>query len=128
MVLSVCSALGCALLGLQGAGLRGSELAAVVDEGPGRAVQGLAAREGHLTAAVPVHRRVVQAEALRLEHLAHRVEVLLLAGVARGRRCRARQVAQVSARLVQVPRGQPALVGRGVVAGVLAACAVAQRG
>lgn len=58
---------------------RGSELAAVVDEGPGRTVQGLAGRKGHLTAAVPVYRRVVQADPLRLKHLPHRSGVLLLA-------------------------------------------------
>lgn len=105
-----------------------SELAAVVDEGPGRAVQGLARGEGHLTAAAPIHGGVVQADPLRLEHLSHRVEVLLLARVARGRRRRACQVAQVPARLVQVPRSEAALVGHGVVARLLAAAAVAQRG
>lgn len=107
---------------------RGSKLATVIDESPGRAIKRLAGREGHLTATIPVHRRVVQADPLRLKHLTHRVEVLLLAGVARGGggRRRARQMAQVSARLVQVPRGEPALVGRRVVAGLLAAPAVTQ--
>lgn len=108
-----------------------SKLATVIDESPGGAVQRLAGRKGHLTATIPVYRRVVQADPLRLEHLPHRVEVLLLARVScrRGRRRRASQVAQVSARLVQVPRGEAALVGRRVVAGFLAAAgAVAQGG
>lgn len=104
-----------------------SKLATVIDESPGRAVQRLAGREGHLTATIPVHRRVVQTDPLRLEHLSHRMEVLLLARVARRRRRRRRasQVAKVSTSLVQVPRGEAALVGRRVMAGLLAAAGAA---
>lgn len=102
-----------------------SKLATVIDESPGRAVQRLAGREGHLTATIPVHRRVVQTDPLRLEHLSHRMEVLLLARVTRRRRRRASQVAKVSTSLVQVPRGEAALVGRRVMAGLLAAAGAA---
>lgn len=58
-----------------------SELAAVIHESPGCAVDGLARREGHLTAAIPVHRRIIQTDSLGFKHLADRVEVLLLGRV-----------------------------------------------
>lgn len=81
-----------------------SEFAAVIHKSSRSAIDGLARREWHLTAVIPVHRRVIQADPLGLEHLSDRVEVLLLS------RVRCAQVTQVSG-LVKVPWGQPALVG-----------------
>lgn len=73
-----------------------SELAAVIYKSSRSAVDGLAGWERHLTAVIPIHRRVIQANSLGFEHLSDRVEVLLLCRVRRS------QVAQVSG-LVEVP-------------------------
>ena len=84
--------------------LLGSELAAVIYESSRSAIDGLARWEWHLTAVIPIHRRVIQANSLGFKHLSDWVEVLLLRWVRRA------QVAQVSG-LVEVPWGQPPLVG-----------------
>ena len=76
-----------------------SELAAVINESSGGTVDGLTGGEGHLTAITSVNRRAIQTDPLRLEHLSHRVEVLLLCRVA------CAQVSQVS-----VPGRKSALV------------------
>lgn len=75
------------------------ELAAVINESSGSTVDGSTGGESHLTAIIPVNRGAIQTDPLRLEHLSHRVEVLLLCRVARA------QMSQVP-----VPGREPALV------------------
>jgi len=81
-----------------------SELAAVIYERARSAIDGLARWERHLTAVIPIHRRIIQANSLGFKHLSDWVKVLLLCWV------RCAQVAQVSG-LIEVPGGQPPLMG-----------------